>query len=170
MGMEPALCVNVNNDFGVVCLSHKSTFCSTCKHSSNCKHIRQLLSVTEKIPIEELPPQLQVFTKCEVPSLHQSTSPKYATKAISRREIPFGLSDPMKQCLKIGHSERFSMRDGTAYLYPHLPSALACPECAAPNSWSVELTLVKKTFLVTSQCCYPAEGTCVLITMATVTI
>lgn len=90
VGIEPALCVNVNNDFGVVCLGHKSTFCSTCKHHSfKCKHIQQLLDAIENIPIEELPPQLKVFTNCEIPSIQQTH--KYA-KLVSEKKISFSLS------------------------------------------------------------------------------
>lgn len=89
MGVEPALCVNVNGDFGVLCLGHKTTFCSTCKHSSMCKHIRKLISVVEKNPIEELPPQLLVFTKhCEVPIATIQPAHEY-TKAVSTLKIPF---------------------------------------------------------------------------------
>ena len=156
MGVEPALCVNVSNDFGVLCLGHnKSAFCSSCKHnSSNCKHIRQLLNVIEDSPVEELPPQLKAFTNCEMPS----TQKPHYTKVVSERKIPFSLSSNMKQCLKANYSERFNVQHGIAYLHPRLPSSSLCPECAISNSWSVELTLVKKAFLVTPQCCFPAEG------------
>lgn len=157
MGLEPALCVNVHDDFGVLCLGNNSTFCSTCKHSSNCKHIRQLMNVVENSHVE-LPPQITLFATCtrDKPSTQQSRAHKYAK--VSERKIPFSLSSGMKQCLKADYSKRFNVQHDIAYLHPPLPSTSICPKCAIPNSWSVELTLVKKAFLVTPQCCYPAEG------------
>jgi hypothetical protein len=66
VGMEPALCSNVNNDFGVLCLGHKKVFCSTCKHSTNCKHLRQLQAAIAKGPPEDLSPTLKAFACCEM--------------------------------------------------------------------------------------------------------
>ena len=156
VGIEPALCVNVDNDYGVLCLSNNSTFCSTCKHhSSNCKHIRYLLNIIERSTVDDLPPQLELFAPCKAPRIQQSNS---VIKTISKRKIPFYLSNSMKQCLKADYSKRFNIQHGIAHFHPPLPATSVCPDCAVPNSWGTELTLTKKAFLVTPQCCYPAEG------------
>ena len=105
--------------------------------------------------MEDLPSELAVFSNRVIPNIQQSH--KYA-KVVSKRKVPFSLSSSMKQCLTADYSKRFNIQHGIAYLHPLLPSTSICPECATPNSWSVELTLVKKVFLVTPQCCYPAEG------------
>lgn len=65
----------------------------------------------------------------------------------------------MKQCLMADYSKRFNIQYGIAHLHPTLPSTSVCSGCGIPNSWSVGLTSVRKAFLVTPHCCYPAEGT-----------
>lgn len=146
----------MTNDFGVLCLGHKNAFCSTCKHhSSNCKHIRKLQEAIERSPLEDLPPQLRVFATCEIANVKHSHN---YTKVISERKIPFDLSGCLKQCLQTDYSKRFNIQHGIAHLHPPLPPSSVCSECGIQNSWSAELSLVKKSFLVTPQMCYPAEG------------
>lgn len=49
-------------------------------------------------------------------------------------------SNSMKQCLKADYSKRFNIQDGIAHFHRPLPATS------------------EKAFLVTPQCCYPAEG------------
>ena len=132
-------------------------FCSTCKHhSTNCRHISHLLKVIADSSIDSLPPQLKVVAEFQVSS---SKSHKNYAKVVSAKTIPFDLSNRLKHCLKTDYSKRFNIDGGIAHLYPPLPSHLICSRCATANSWSMEIALVKETFLVTPQYCHPAKGT-----------
>lgn len=155
VGVEPALCVNVNGDFGVLCLGHKATFCSTCKHSSNCKHIHRLNSVIENTPIDELPSQFKVLFNFKTPAVQPANDFPHA---VSIKKIPFSYSRHMKQTLMADYSKRFNIEHGTAHLHPTLPSSSVCSGCGIPGSWSAELTPSRKSFLVTPHRCYPVEG------------
>lgn len=140
------MCVNASGSFGVVCTT-PGIWCTTCKKTT-CKHVCHLRSVIEDT--EELSPQLQIFaTKAKVPAQSHP-----AIKAVSEVAIPFAVPQNLKNLLKTDYSRRFNFSDGLAKL---MPSLRACSLCASTD-WSEDLSTVE-VFLVTPQCCYPAQGT-----------
>ena len=64
IGAEKALCVNVHNSFGVVCLRNQGLQCATCKRPS-CKHVTHLRDVMDSVA-EEAP---DLFADFQVPSI-----------------------------------------------------------------------------------------------------
>ncbi len=59
VGLHSALCINIDGNFGVVCLEDQGIFCTTCKRPG-CKHITHLLKVIEDATIKEMPPLISV--------------------------------------------------------------------------------------------------------------
>lgn len=154
VGAEPALCIEVNNTFGVVCLGGQGIFCTTCKqHSSNCRHVDLLLKVIENTPEDDMTTQLKAFSDYQVPT-PRLTRAKYG-KVVSERAIPFALPVELMDTWKQDDSQRFRIQDGIAHLWP--PQSSTCPHCNAP-SLSTELCCVQENFVVTLKCCYPAKG------------
>ena len=144
----------MDNTFGVVCLDAQRIFCTTCKqHSSNCKHVSHLQRVIENTAESDMTTQFRPFAEYKTPAPHQKHA-KYGT-VVSKRAIPFDLPvDLWKQ----DDSQRFNLKDGTAYLWP--PPSSTCPCCNTPSLNIV--VCVQEAFVVTLKCCYPAKGICFL--------
>lgn len=81
---------------------------------------------------------------------------KLPEKTVSNTDIPFVLTEHLRDRLKEDYTTRFHIHDGAANLKP-VPSSL-CVQCGARDSWSSETYLSQEVFLVTPLCCYPAKG------------
>lgn len=151
VGVEPALCVQVNDSFGVVCIGHQGIYCATCR---NCKHVDHLVKVLQEIAAEEMLPQFKPFADFKP----KDVKPSVCIKAVSDQIIPFNLPRHLQQSVMDDYSKRFNLIDGVAHLIPSLGSCpLACSLCG--GSWSEEVFLAQDVFLVAHHCCYPAKGT-----------
>ena len=141
IGAEKALCVNVHNSFGVVCLRNQGLQCATCKRPS-CKHVTHLRDVMDSVA-EEAP---DLFADFQVPSITPQT---IQDEIGSSSKISFSVAVDSKQRLKNDHSSRFNFSNGIANLYPRPPSSPSnCPKCSAVDSWSEQLYLTADCFLV----------------------
>lgn len=158
IGAEHAVCVKVNNSFGVVYTGKQRVVCATCI-PSNCQHVKRLLEVIQQCPDEEIPSQLMVFK--ELPT-SVPKQPSVKIRSISHRKIPFQLTEELRDRLKADYSKRFRLHDGVAHLIPPQLSS-GCPLCG--SNWSTEPRLVNQIFLVTPMCCYPAKGTVHTVTI-----
>lgn len=152
VGVDPAVCVNVDGNFGVVCSGHQGIFCTKCRHSNSCKHISSLKRCIESCSEEGLIPELIDFEVSNSKPRHVNKS----LKALSINSIKFELTPSERECFMKDHSNRFNIYDNTAHLIP--PATTPCTSCAAQDQWSVPY-MHEETFLVTSLCCYKTEGT-----------
>lgn len=154
VGSDRAVCVEVDRNFGVVCLDHASVFCSTCKYGSrNCKHIEYLIHHIHSSE-GDLAAALQPFVGALRP--HQSHYKPYMLPVISRKRIPFTSTPEMKTVLRQSFQERFSIISGVAHLHPLVTQV--CPECGIEGQWSAEEYRSHMTTIVCSNQTFKAEG------------
>ncbi len=147
------MCIK-DQKFGVVYPGRQRTVCATCS-STNCAHVCRLQKVIQEYPYE-LPSQLKPFTEFE--TLNKPARSKLPAKAISSKEIPFILTERLRDRLKEDHTTRFQIHDGAANLKPVELAPSLCLQCGSIGSWSTETYLSQEIFLVTPLCCYPAKG------------
>ena len=146
VGVEPALSINVDSSFGVVCLGNRGMFCTTCRHSFSCRHVSYLKGY------EDLTPELKQFIDFECKTPHIKESPT----VLSGKRISFDLTPSARECFKKDYSQRFNIQNGISHLIP--AATPSCPHCGIQDCWSMPC-IDEKTFLVTPLCCYKAEGT-----------
>lgn len=158
VGPDNALCVQVRESFGVVCLFDGGIRCVTCKYgTSSCKHVNCVVQSVENSTelISALTPYAEILAvKSEMAT--KKTKPATPT-CMSRSPIPFELPSHLKEVLKQDTSERFNLQSGVAHLMPHASSTATCPKCET-GTWSSEVIFGYDSILVTSHCSYPAKG------------
>ena len=158
VGPDNAICVQVSESFGVVCLVDGDIRCVTCKYgTSSCKHVNYVVQSVENSMelISSLTPYAEFLAlKSEVAT--KKTKPATPT-CMSRSPIPFDLPSHLKEVLKQDTSERFNLQSGVAHLMPHASSASTCPKCEI-GTWSSEVIFGYDSILVTPHCSYPAKG------------
>ena len=160
VGVEPALSIDVDGSFGVVCLGCQGMFCTNCRHSTSCRHISCLKNYIESCSQDQITPELQKFIDFEVPS--KAPCVKKSPTALSGNLISFNPLPSARECFRKDYTKRFNMLNGVAHLIP--AATPACLHCGTQNLWSVPC-VDERTFLVTPLCCYQAEGTTVIISI-----
>lgn len=150
VGVDPAVCVNVNGNFGVVCSGHQGMFCTNCRHSTSCNHV---VCLNRQIEKEELIPELKDFV--DLKALDHKPQHEKPLQAISK-PIKFELTSSERNCFMKDYSKRFNIQNNIAHLIP--PDTTPCTSCAAQDQWSMPY-VHETTFLVTPMSCYKAQGT-----------
>ena len=154
VGPDNAICVQVSESFGVVCLIDGDIRCVTCKYGgSSCKHVKYVVQSVENSTelISSLTPYAE-FLALKSEAATKKTKPATPT-CMSRSPIPFELPSHLKEVLKQDTSERFNLQSGVAHLMP-ASSTSTCPKC----TWSSEVIFGYDSILVTPHCSYPAKG------------
>lgn len=128
--------------------------CVTCK-KLNCKHVRHLQKIIEDTEsYEELSTRLQIFANHKAEKTRSHTT---IVKTMSEVTIPLSMPQNLKNLMKVDYSRRFNLCDGVAKLMPS-STLRVCSFCASTDCWSKEVYPAGNIFLVTPQCCYPAQG------------
>ena len=142
---KSAVCVNVEEDYGVVEVHRGSVLCTT-RHSS-CQHVSHLTAMISDLCTEELPSYLENFRG---PSRQPSTTTQsQIASCVSTKKIPFNLPTHMLSIVKESATSRYSLDNlGVAHLAPLVESNVACSECGG-CSWSEDAYLIASCFLVT---------------------
>ena len=109
-GPDNALCVQVRESFGVVCLFDGGIRCVTCMYgTSSFKHVNCVVQSVENSTklISALTPYAEILTvKSEMAT--KKTKPATPTY-MSRSPIPFELPSHLREVLKQDTSERFNL-------------------------------------------------------------
>ena len=153
IGLEPALCVQVGENFGVVCLTNMGMLCTACR-KHQCLHTAHLKKLIEDISEsgKDMLAELEPFA-ADSPI---ATKQQNLIKTVSTNVIPFDLPAHLRNLLVMDYSQRFHILDGVAQLVPH--SSQPCPQCCVSGSWSDDTFLSQENFIVTLQRCIPAKG------------
>lgn len=158
VGIEPAVCVNVDDNLGVVQVQRSLITCATCKYgNTKCHHVTHLKATISDLCAEEIPPYLEQFA-CQMADPSPNTFHGSVTTCLSTKKIPFDLPREMTAVFKTSTTIRFSLDDsGVSHLAPPTESNLNCGECRG-CCWSRDMYLVASCFLVTMQGLFPARG------------
>ena len=157
---KSAVCVNAEENYGVVEVHRGSVMCTTCKYGrSSCQHVSHLTAMISDLCAEELPSYLENFRRHLAPLDNPSTTTQsQIASCVSTKKIPFNLPTHMLSIVKESATSRYSLDNlGVAHLAPLVESNVACSECGG-CSWSEDAYLIASCFLVTLQGLYPAKG------------
>ena len=138
VGVDPAVCVNVNGNFGVVCSGHQGMFCTNCRHSTSCTHV---VCLNRQIEKEELIPELKDFV--DLQALDHKPQHEKPLQAISKHSITFELTSSERDCFMKDYSKRFDIQNNIAHFNSSRYNSLSKLHC----SRSMEYTLCTRNNL-----------------------
>ena len=161
MGHDIAVCVKVENSFGVVCLD-KKIHCATCKHgTTTCKHVKHLKEAVSSDHDTNLS-RLELFSdfisRSQLGKSGQQEIKVQKTSCISTLSTPFNLTSQLKASIRMHPIERFQIKQNVAHLTPVFSSSTPCPLCDSTDCWGNEALVTCVTLIMSTQV-YKARGT-----------